>query len=171
MKWKRITVMSLAFLAAGCRGDDAASPPESEVQKQVGDEHAAHGDTPRAAAVADMAGMSPEEHAAMVKVDPQVAKALGIRTVEARAGATSARRRAPATVTYDPTRLVRVSAQPGGQVRVVDVPRIGESVKQGRLLARLYAPEVRSGFDAGRHFLSADRHELARRQRAPHRAA
>jgi len=167
MKWKRITVMTLAFLSAGCRGDDAASPPESEVQKQVGDEHAAHGDTPRAAAVADMAGMSPEEHAAMVKVDPQVAKALGIRTVEARAGATSARRRAPATVTYDPTRLVRVSAQPGGQVRVVDVPRIGESVKQGRLLARLYAPEVRSGFeelllarDLGEPWMTAARQRL-----------
>lgn len=127
---KRITLILLVALsAAGCRESGDAAPAV--------DEHASHA-TPAAA--------ESEKDAAVV-VAPAAAKALGIRTVVARSGALATQRRSPATVTYDPTRLVRVSAQPGGQVRTLDVPRIGETVKAGQLLARLYAPEVRAAFD------------------------
>jgi Cu(I)/Ag(I) efflux system membrane fusion protein len=85
---------------------------------------------------------------AAVVVGDRSQAALGIRSAVATAGgAASTEHRAPATVSWDPLDVVRVSAQPGGQIRELALPRVGEPVERGRVIARLYAPEVRAAFE------------------------
>lgn len=98
---------------------------------------------------AGMAGMeaSPGASTAAVEVAPDIAAALDIRTEPATSAEMALERRAPATVGWDPLEVVRVSAQPGGQVRELRLPRVGEQVRAGQLVARLYAPEVVAGFE------------------------
>lgn len=144
---KRITLSLILLVALPVTACREAARAESRA-KEPASEHAAHAEAADPVPAGhDMANMNGDAPAAVVRVEPSAGKALGIRTVPARGGALSTRRRSPATVTYDPARLMRVSAQPGGQVRVLDIPRVGESVKAGRVLARLYSPEVRAAFE------------------------
>lgn len=82
-----------------------------------------------------------------VHVAPEVAATLGIATEPATAGSTELVRRAPATVSWDPLEVTRVTAQPGGQIRTLSLPRPGESVRKGAVVATLYQPEVRATFE------------------------
>ncbi|MFZ5475885.1 MAG: efflux RND transporter periplasmic adaptor subunit [Myxococcota bacterium] len=83
----------------------------------------------------------PAEPGAIV-VAPDVADALGVRTEPARAGDAAPTHHAPATVRFDPARVTRVTLVAGGQLREVRVPRAGEAVRRGAVLARAWAPEV-----------------------------
>lgn len=85
-------------------------------------------------------------HPPSVTVSPAAAAALGIRTVPARAGDAATRHRAPAVAAYDPERTTRVTLLAGGQLRELHVPRVGEPVRAGRVLARAWLPEVRAAF-------------------------
>jgi membrane fusion protein, copper/silver efflux system len=117
----------LAFLL-GCR----QTPP---------DPHAGHGAAPAA-----------DEHAGhgapgAVEVAPEVVRILDIRTAPAELGSADVEHRAPATVGWDPLEVFRVSAQPGGQVRELALPRVGETVRNGQVIARLYSPEIAAAFE------------------------
>ena len=90
------------------------------------------------------AGMADEKG---VHVSPDVATKLGIATEPATAGDVQLVRRAPASVGWDPLAVTRVTAQPGGQVRKLSLPRPGEPVTKGEIVARLYQPEVRAAFE------------------------
>lgn len=136
---KRALLVMVVLLASGCRERAHLPPQDDEIHPQAGghEGHAGH----------EMAASRTESATDVVTVSPQAVTALGIRTVPARAGDKAGKRRAPATVTYDPARLLRVSAQPGGQVRILEVPQPGETVNAGEILARLYSPEVRAAFE------------------------
>ncbi|MDP2317208.1 MAG: efflux RND transporter periplasmic adaptor subunit [Pseudomonadota bacterium] len=82
-----------------------------------------------------------------VTVSPAAAAAIGVRTVPARAGAAATRHRAPASATFDPSRTRRVTVTAGGQLREERVPRVGEAVRAGQVLARIWLPEVRAAFE------------------------
>lgn len=82
-----------------------------------------------------------------VEVAPEVVAVLGIRTEPAESGAAGITRRAPATVGWDPLEVTHITAQPGGQVRSLALPRPGERVRAGQVVARLYQPDVRAAFE------------------------
>lgn len=83
-----------------------------------------------------------------VDVSPEVVAILDIRTEPATAeGAPGMEHRAPATVTWDPLRVTRIAAQPGGQVRELLLPRPGEPVERGAVIARVYQPEIRAAYE------------------------
>ncbi|MDP2309185.1 MAG: efflux RND transporter periplasmic adaptor subunit [Pseudomonadota bacterium] len=82
-----------------------------------------------------------------VTVSPASAAAIGVRTVPARAGAAATKHRAPASASFDPSRTRRVTVTAGGQVREERVPRVGEAVRAGQVLARIWLPEVRAAFE------------------------
>ncbi|MFZ5477865.1 MAG: efflux RND transporter periplasmic adaptor subunit [Myxococcota bacterium] len=95
------------------------------------------------------------------------AERLGVRTVPARAGDAFVARRAPASARFDPSRTARATTLTGGQVRALAVPRVGERVAKGQVLARLWTPEVRAAFeelllarDLGEPWLGAARGRL-----------
>lgn len=120
----------LIALALSCGG---APPPDPHAGMDMGPapEHAGHG------APAD----------ASVQVTPETAELLGIRTEPARGGDVGVPRRAPATVGWDPLEVTRITAQPGGQVRELLLPRTGERIGTGARVARLYQPDVRAAFE------------------------
>ncbi len=76
-----------------------------------------------------------------------MADLLGIHAEPAQTGAAGVARRAPATVGWDPLEVTRITAQPGGQVRELDLPRTGERVEAGQRVARLYQPDIRAAFE------------------------
>ncbi|MDO9280743.1 MAG: efflux RND transporter periplasmic adaptor subunit [Pseudomonadota bacterium] len=82
-----------------------------------------------------------------VTVSPEAAAAIGVRTVPARAGSAATRHRAPASATFDPSRTRRVTVTAGGQLREERVPRVGEAVRAGQVLARIWLPEVHAAFE------------------------
>jgi Cu(I)/Ag(I) efflux system membrane fusion protein len=69
---------------------------------------------------------------------------MGLTVASVRAGTGQVPRRAPASVSFDPTASVRVTTQSGGQVRSLTVPAPGGSVTRGQVLARLYDPSLRA---------------------------
>ncbi|MDP2312648.1 MAG: efflux RND transporter periplasmic adaptor subunit, partial [Pseudomonadota bacterium] len=96
------------------------------------------------------APVEPDANAGMampVPVTPHAAAAIGLRTVPARAGSAATRHRAPASATFDPSRTRRVTVTAGGQLREERVPRVGEAVRAGQVLARVWLPEVRAAFE------------------------
>lgn len=72
------------------------------------------------------------------------AEIMGLTVAPVRTGVGVVARRAPASVTYDPTASARVTSQSGGQVRELMVPAPGESVVRGQILARMYDPSLRA---------------------------
>jgi Cu(I)/Ag(I) efflux system membrane fusion protein len=102
-----------------------------------------------------------------VEVRPEVAQALGIATAPAETASVEIEQRAPATAEWDPQDVVRVSAQPGGLVKALDLPREGEPIRAGHVVARLYSPEIAGSFEElrvasrlGDPYLSAARSRL-----------
>jgi Cu(I)/Ag(I) efflux system membrane fusion protein len=106
---------------------------------------------------------------ATVDVAPGVVEILAIRTEPATAGgAVAVAHRAPATVAWDPLDVTRVAAQAGGQVRELRLPRPGEEVRRGAVIARMYQPEIRAAYEElrvasglGEPWVSAARSRLA----------
>lgn len=103
-----------------------------------------------------------------VHVAPDVAAKVGIGTEPATAAQAELVRRAPATVGWDPLEVTRVTAQPGGQIRTLSLPRPGEPVRKGEVVAKLYQPDVRATFEElrvakglGEPWLGAARSRLA----------
>lgn len=88
------------------------------------------------------------EHASSgaVEVAPAAVLALGIRTEPAADAALALPQRAPAAAAWDPLGVTRITAQTGGQVRALDLPRSGETVPRSKVVARLYQPELRAAF-------------------------
>ncbi|MDP2308518.1 MAG: efflux RND transporter periplasmic adaptor subunit [Pseudomonadota bacterium] len=124
----------------------ACAPPSAPVTTPAPapDEHAGH--TMPAAPAAPSAPDGPAM-ATPVTVTAAAAKAIGVRTVPARAGSAATRHRAPATATFDPSRTRRVTVTAGGQLREERVPRVGEAVRAGQVLGRIWLPEVRAAFE------------------------
>ena len=158
-----IPIAGLVALAACDRGD-AGVPTQADAHaghttpgasEAPADPHAGHGTALAAAAP------SP------VTTRPEVAAAIGVRTVAARAGTTAPLYRAPATATFDPAGTRRVTVSAGGLLREDRVPRIGEGVRAGQVLARLWLPEVSAAFEElyvarplGEPWASASRNRL-----------
>lgn len=146
---KTLPWVSLLLVAACGRNDPhaghakaPATSPATVPASAPADEHAGH--TMPAAPGAP----APEADMVMpVTVSPAAAAAIGVRTVPARGGTASTRHRAPASATFDPTRTRRVTVTAGGQLREERVPRIGEAVRAGQVLARVWLPEVRAAFE------------------------
>lgn len=113
------------------------------------------GNAPAPAAAPEVAGSMPgmdmstsgASDAAGIHVSADVASALGIATEPASVSVVELARRAPATVSWDPLQVTRISAQPGGQVRALPLPRPGEAIRKGAVVASLYLPEVRAAFE------------------------
>jgi membrane fusion protein, copper/silver efflux system len=82
-----------------------------------------------------------------VRVLPSAEAALSIRTVPARSGSATAEGRAPAIVRYDPLEVSRITVQAGGEIRRLLLPRPGEPVSRGDLVARIYDPSVAAAFE------------------------
>ncbi len=140
-----MTVLSLLclFLAA-CGKTDEAAPAT--------DPHAGHTmPAPPAAPAADPhAGHTKPADGDMampMPVTPGAAAAIGLRTAPAREGASAPRHRAPASATFDPSRTRRVTVTAGGQLREERVPRVGEPVRSGQVLARIWLPEISAAFE------------------------
>lgn len=135
------TLTLLLALAACHRGEDGATA----------ETHAGHGTASTAVATDPHAGhdLSTDHEMApgMVMVDPAIAAKIGLRSVPARAGSAATRHRAPASATFDPSRTRRVTVTAGGQLREERVPRVGETVRAGQVLARLWLPEVSAAFE------------------------
>ncbi|MFZ5481140.1 MAG: efflux RND transporter periplasmic adaptor subunit [Myxococcota bacterium] len=128
--------MTLLLLLAAC-GVEAQAPHAGHGDALPAGEHAGHGEP------------QPAERATpdAVTVAPDIAAALGVRTVPARGGDAAPTHRAPASSSFDPTRTTRVTLIAGGQVRELRVPRVGEAVQKGAVLARAWLPEVRAAFE------------------------
>lgn len=97
--------------------------------------HAAAGHAAEGHPAGEITGITPSATAASI---------MGLGVAPVRAGLGQVPRRAPATVTFDPTASVRVSSQSGGQIRSLTVPPLGGVVKRGQVLARLYDPSLRA---------------------------
>lgn len=69
---------------------------------------------------------------------------MGLSVAPVRAGVGQVPRRAPASVSFDPTASARVTTQSGGQIRSLTVPAPGGAVTRGQVLARLYDPALRA---------------------------
>jgi Cu(I)/Ag(I) efflux system membrane fusion protein len=139
------------------KGDEMADMPAmapSAPQAASADPHAAHGTATPGAVIADPS----------VEVSSSAITSLGIRTEPAAGGEARVSSRVPATVAWDLLQVVRVSTQAGGHIRTLSVPRPGESVSKGQVLARLFQPELRGAFaellvarDLGEPWLGAAR--------------
>ncbi len=130
---RQILVLSLLL---GCKGGESANPGNGGTPTvPAGDEHAGM----------DMGAAT--EATGTVDVSADTARALGIRSEPATVASATIEHRAPATVAWDQLEVVRVSAQPGGQIRELTLPRVGESVRRGQIVARIYAPEVLAAFE------------------------
>ena len=128
--------LSLACVCLLACGRDDAVPAAAPTDPHSG--HTAPAATPT------------DPHAGMVMpvvVSPSAAAAIGVRTAPARAGEGATPHRAPASATFDPSRTRRVTVTAGGQVRDVRAPRVGETVRAGEVLARLWHPEVSAAFE------------------------
>ncbi len=158
---KSLSLVGLLLVAACGRNDPRAGREEPGTAPPTAgaDPHAGHA-APAAPATDGHAGMpgmdTPSEPGAAtgdagmvmpVTVSPEAAAAIGVRTVPARAGAAATRHRAPASATFDPSRTRRVTVTAGGQIREERVPRVGEAVRAGQVLARIWLPEVRAAFE------------------------
>lgn len=126
---------SVSFLLAlfACNHPEATHVPEAI------DPHAAHSN-------ARGGHTTPPEGPGAVQVSEATSSALGIRTEQAAGGAGQHSARAPATVAWDPLRVVRVSTQAGGLVRTLSLARPGDSVSKGQELAQIYQPDLRAAF-------------------------
>lgn len=143
-----IAHLLLSFLAAGCAATEAS------------------GDMPGMPGMA--APSTSEATPPTSKVETAIAPStaataiMGLTVAPVRAGVGQVARRAPATVSFDPTASVRVTTQSGGQVRSLAVPATGEAVVRGQVLARIYDPaliatleEVRVALSLGEPWRSA----------------
>ena len=91
------------------------------------------------------------------------------RLVQPRVGTATLNVRSPAAATWDVTDQVQVTTQLGGQIRRLALPRLGEAVAAGALVAELYSPQARGLFlellvarDLGEPWLAATRTRLER---------
>lgn len=129
----KFLLLSLVLFA--CDRTEPAVPASG-----AADPHAAHGTATHGAEKAAPAATG------AVEVSGAAITALGIRTEPAAGGDAHSSARVPATVAWDPLGVVRVSTQAGGQIRTLSVPRPGEFVSRGQVLAHLYQPELRGAF-------------------------
>lgn len=113
-------------------------------------------------APADVASPSHGAHASAA------ANARRPATVKPRRGGAASMERAPAFAQWDSISQVVVTSQLGGQVRSLRLPRVGERVERGALVAELYSPQARALFaelrvaaGLGEPWLSATRRRLA----------
>ncbi len=116
----------LAVLLAGCGKPPAPAGP---------------GDMPGMPGMAASAG---SDNTGGIKPSAAAAAIMGLTVAPVRAGVGQVPRRAPASVTFDPTASVRVTSQSGGQIRSLTVPAQGEPVTRGQVLALLYDPGQRA---------------------------
>ncbi len=135
---------SIGLVLLACAGDPPshaghAPPATAPNDAPAADPHAGHGDAP--ATPADARGAMP------VQIGSDAAASIGIRVVAARAGSGGTTQRAPASAAFDPSRTQRVTLVAGGQLREERVPRIGERVRSGQVIARVWLPEVRAAYE------------------------
>lgn len=78
----------------------------------------------------------------VVEIDPRMAQNLGMRTAPVTTGRFWQRVDATGSVAVDERRMVTVTSRATGWVERLDVRAVGESVRAGQVLARVYAPEV-----------------------------
>lgn len=135
----------LILLLLGC--DDTAVVPGAQKPADMADMPGMdqRSAAPTAEDMADMPGMSASsatQTGAGIQPTAAASAMIGFRITPVRAGAGQVPRRAPASVSYDPTASARVTSQSGGQVRSLTVPAPGGAVKRGEVLARIYDPSL-----------------------------
>lgn len=119
--------VGLLVLAVACTGEPAAPAVPVDHANMPGMDHGP--------GAADATAITPSAAATAM---------MGLRTSPVRAGVGQVPRRAPASVSFDPTASVRVTTQSGGQVRSLSVPALGGAVRRGQVLAQLYDPALRA---------------------------
>ncbi|MDW7712325.1 MAG: efflux RND transporter periplasmic adaptor subunit [Deferrisomatales bacterium] len=102
----------------------------------------------------DMGGMQMDD--AAVRIDPQMARSLGVTVATAELGSLQRELRTTGNVTYDETRLSTVTPKFGGFVERLHVDFTGQVVRRGQPVLEIYSPELVS---AQEELLSAVRLE------------
>jgi len=143
-------VLALAVILLLVRGGDGATAAEDGMQMDG----------------MDMSGMSMDD--GTVRVDPEMARALGINTVEVEIGEARGRIDATGRVTWDERRLSTVTPKFDGFVERLYVDFTGQEVRRGQALLEIYSPELVS---AQEELLSAIRLERRLAERAGEDAA
>jgi Cu(I)/Ag(I) efflux system membrane fusion protein len=122
-------MLVVLLVVAGCErgGAPEATPEDMPGMPGMAAGHSAHS--------APSGTIAPSHGAAAI---------MGLSVAPVRIGVGQVERRAPASVTLDPTGIARVTTQSGGQVRSLSVPAPGGVVTKGQILARLYDPSLRA---------------------------
>jgi len=88
----------------------------------------------------DMGGMQMGD--GTVRIDPQMARSLGITLATAELGPVRREIRTTGNVTFDETRLSTITPKFGGFVERLYVDFTGQSVRRGQPLLEIYSPEL-----------------------------
>jgi membrane fusion protein, copper/silver efflux system len=105
-------------------------------QPQPGPGSAADMDMDMDMSAMDMAGDG------TVRIDPGMARSLGITVATAELGPVRREIRATGNVTFDETRLSTVTARIGGFIERLHVNFTGQAVRRGQPLLEIYSPEL-----------------------------
>lgn len=89
----------------------------------------------------DMAGMDMSGDGT-VRIDPQMARSLGITVATAELGPVRREIRSTGNVTFDETRLSTITPRIGGFVERLHVNFTGQAVRRGQPLLEIYSPEL-----------------------------
>lgn len=124
--------------AHGPSGPAAVSASPSETAQHAAGGHAAHG---QPVAPADKAGSAPAGYAT-ITLDPERARAIGLRVAPVEEREFSRRVRTTGAVVLDETRTSHVHAKVRGWVERVMVDFVGKKVTAGTPLCTIYSQEV-----------------------------
>lgn len=89
----------------------------------------------------DMSGMAMDGDGT-VRIDPRMARSLGITLVTAELGPIRREIRSTGNVTFDETRLSTITPRIGGFVERLHVSFTGQAVRRGQPLLEIYSPEL-----------------------------
>jgi membrane fusion protein, copper/silver efflux system len=115
----------MAVIWATTRGDDADPAPEMAADM----------------ADMDMSGMDMSGDGT-VRIDPGMARSLGITIATAELGPVRREIRTTGNVTFDETRLSTVTPKIGGFIERLHVNFTGQAVRRGQPLLEIYSPEL-----------------------------
>jgi membrane fusion protein, copper/silver efflux system len=118
-------VLVTAVIWATTRGDDP--DPAPEMAADMGD--------------MDMSGMDMSGDGT-VRIDPGMARSLGITVATAELGPVRREIRTTGNVTFDETRLSTVTPKIGGFIERLHVNFTGQAVRRGQPLLEIYSPEL-----------------------------
>lgn len=118
-----VLILAVAVVSWARSGDDAAGPQPAGMEGM------------------DMGGMEMSGDGT-VRIEPQMARSLGVTLVAAELGPMRREIRTSGNVTFDETRLSTIAPKFGGFVERLDVDFTGQAVRRGDPLLEIYSPEL-----------------------------